>query len=456
MPNVTTNLRVFLSSPGDLSDERGTFKNIIDESNNILSDSDSDIRLELIMWETDTYPSIGKDAQSIINEQIGDNYDIFVGLMWTRFGTPTPRAGSGTEEEFNLALEKLTRNPANTRILFYFKDSPPESLSKIDLKQLEKVNSFKEQLQLKGLLGSYKSLEQFIELSRNHLLKHARDFRKGWGFNNSQENLTTFKSTISVEDEIEETDGFIRTAQTEHIKVFPSKKVYARLNVEEDDWRKEFTVRYPIIEGLKSESIAYKINSIFNYEKVFDISIEDFIESDTWLEDLDYSIKFLKKPFLNIEFTMAGTAAYPTFSSQNIVVNYETGERIFAKDIFEERSLERLVSVINEFIEVDLRKSSIQEKYIDEIPLELEVELNEYDEDISTESRFYSNKFTVENLDDFSLEEYGITFNFNFGFIHAIKALEPEGKYYFDFSSLKQFIKKGSVLEKFIKEIWKR
>jgi hypothetical protein len=79
MPKVTTNLRVFLSSPGDLSHEREIFKDIIGESNRILSDSDSDIRFELVMWETDTFPSIGKDAQSIINEQIGDNYDIFVG-----------------------------------------------------------------------------------------------------------------------------------------------------------------------------------------------------------------------------------------------------------------------------------------------------------------------------------------------------------------------------------------
>ena len=104
------------------------------------------------MWETDTFPSIGKDAQSIINEQIGDDYDIFVGLMWTRFGTQTPRADSGTEEEFNLALEKLKKNPDGTRILFYFKDSSPELLSQIDLKQLEKVKEFKKQIRTQGLV----------------------------------------------------------------------------------------------------------------------------------------------------------------------------------------------------------------------------------------------------------------------------------------------------------------
>ena len=418
----------------------------------MLSDSDLDIRLELVMWETDTYPSIGKDVQSTINEQIGDDYDIFVGLMWTRFGTPTPRAGSGTEEEFNLALEKLTNNPANTRILFYFKDLPPESLSKIDLIQLGKINEFREQLQSKGLLGSYKDLEKFKELARNHLLKHARDFRKGWGFDISQDSPKKSESPKLANDEFEENDGFVRIAQTEDIKIFPSKKVYARLNIDEDDWRKEFTVRYPIVEGLKSESIIFKINSILNYEKVFDVSLADAMENETWLSDLDYTIKFIKKPFLNIEFMMEGTGAYPTITTQNIVVNYETGERIFAKDVFSENSLQRLVSIIDEFVQVDLRKASIQEKYIDEIPLEVNFDSDEYYEGMLLENRFYSNKFTVENLNNFSLEEYGITFDFDFGFPHVIKALQPEGKYYFDFSSLKQFIRKDSVLEKFIEE----
>ena len=455
MPKVTTNLRVFLSSPGDLTEERGIFKEIIDEANKLLSDSDSDIRLELVMWETDTYPSIGKDAQSIINEQIGDDYDIFVGLMWTRFGTPTPRAGSGTEEEFNLALEKLINNPTNTRILFYFKDSPPESLSKIDLKQLEKINEFRNRLQSKGLFWTYKDLEQFKGLSRNHLLKHARDFRNGWGFSNSKES-----ESIKVEVEDSETflfpenDKFERTREIDGIKIFPSKKVYARLNLDEySEWRKEFRVRYPIIEGIKSESLLFKINSVFSYEKVFDILIADSIKGDTWLNDLDYSIHFFKKPFLNLLFYMEGTGAYPWTVTQSIVINYETGDLIGIEDIFNEHSLERLASIINEFVQLDLRKASLQEKYIGENPLESDLELNGIEENINwIEKRFGHDTVNVENIRDFSLNEYGITFIYDFGFPHVIKALEPEGHYYFEYSSLIHFIKDNSVLKKFIKE----
>ena len=43
---------------------------------------------------------LGIDAQDVINRQLGE-YDIFLGIMNTRFGSPTHRADSGTEEEFD-------------------------------------------------------------------------------------------------------------------------------------------------------------------------------------------------------------------------------------------------------------------------------------------------------------------------------------------------------------------
>ena len=50
------------------------------------------------------YPVRGGEPEVLINDQIG-KYDIFLGVMWRRFGTPTGVAESGTEEEFRRALE---------------------------------------------------------------------------------------------------------------------------------------------------------------------------------------------------------------------------------------------------------------------------------------------------------------------------------------------------------------
>ena len=60
--------------------------------------------------------------QGIINKQIGE-YDIFIGMMWKRFGTPTGKAGSGTEEEFRLAYE-YWETTKSVMILFYFCQAP--------------------------------------------------------------------------------------------------------------------------------------------------------------------------------------------------------------------------------------------------------------------------------------------------------------------------------------------
>jgi hypothetical protein len=55
-------------------------------------------------------------------KQIGDKYDIFIGMLSTKFGSRTPRAGSGTEEEFNRGYGRFIKNPNELRIVFYFKD----------------------------------------------------------------------------------------------------------------------------------------------------------------------------------------------------------------------------------------------------------------------------------------------------------------------------------------------
>jgi hypothetical protein len=255
------------------------------------------------------------------------------------------------------------------------------------------------------------------------------------------------QSNVSFESSIaDEVDGYIRAKEADGIKVFPSKKIYGRLNLEDDDWKKEFTVCYPIIEGIESESVLYKINSAINYEKVFDVSIGESIESDTYLSEFDYSIKLIRKPFIVFELHIDGVAAYPTHFLQHIVVNYQTGERLKIVDLFIENSLERLATVIDEFVQVDFIKANLKYKYHDEISLEIS------NESIHQLDTYYKHQFTKESFDEFFLDEDGITFIYHFEFPHILLPFEPEGYYFFFFASLSQFIKPNSILETFIKE----
>ena len=170
MPSNCTILKVFVASPSDVKPERDALASIIAEFNQTWGDSHN-IRLELIGWETHTFPAIGEDAQDVVNKQIGDNYDIFLGIMWGRFGTSTGRFDSGTEEEFNRAIDRLNLGE-RLEIMFYFKvaDIPYQD---IDPEQFNKVKVFKvNESKRKGVYyHEFRATDEFVGLVRVHLSK---------------------------------------------------------------------------------------------------------------------------------------------------------------------------------------------------------------------------------------------------------------------------------------------
>jgi hypothetical protein len=89
----------------------------------------------------------------VINQQVG-NYDIFVGILWKRFGTPTGKAESGTEEEFNIAYANWQQFK-RPRILFYFSQVSYTIQNPSEALQLSNVLNFRTELQQKGLVRDF-------------------------------------------------------------------------------------------------------------------------------------------------------------------------------------------------------------------------------------------------------------------------------------------------------------
>ncbi|MGA1874746.1 MAG: hypothetical protein ACMUIA_03985 [bacterium] len=158
-------IRLFLSSPGDVEIERQATHRVVEQINRMLGNQ-SGWYLEVIDWKTHVAPDMGR-PQGVINSQIGP-YDIFVGIMWKRFGTPTGVAESGTKEEFDRAYVNW-QYFGKPRIMFYFSQVPytPQDSSEID--QWGKVLKFKKELQQKGLIREYRTADEFAELLREHL-----------------------------------------------------------------------------------------------------------------------------------------------------------------------------------------------------------------------------------------------------------------------------------------------
>lgn len=167
---------IFLASPGDVHEERTRLAETIGKWNRAWS-RDLGLRLELLRWEDDAYPDIGEDGQDVINRQIPDDWDIFIGIMWARFGTPTGRAQSGTEEEFNRALLRRKEAPESVRLMFYFKNAQL-SPNDIDPDQLGRVQRFRSEVQSEGLLHwTFSDTDEFEELVNLHISKHVQAWR---------------------------------------------------------------------------------------------------------------------------------------------------------------------------------------------------------------------------------------------------------------------------------------
>jgi hypothetical protein len=118
--------------------------------------------LEPVLWETHARPELGDRPQAIINKQLTDRCDILIGTFWTRLGTKTGVAVSGTAEE----IEEFRRN--GRPVLLYFSTRPivPESL---DAEQFAALKQYRSILGANGLFFEYDSIDQLRHLLTSHI-----------------------------------------------------------------------------------------------------------------------------------------------------------------------------------------------------------------------------------------------------------------------------------------------
>lgn len=176
MARTETVLTIFVASPGDVTEERNRLEDAVTDWNRTWA-RDQGLRLELFRWESDVFPGIGLDAQDVVNQQIPSDYDLFLGIMWSRFGTPTLRAGSGTVEEFEQALARRSSGLNEPGVFFYFKDAPVPP-SKINVDQLKAVQEFKDRVGKDGVLRwDFVEPDQFEKLVALHITKFVQSSR---------------------------------------------------------------------------------------------------------------------------------------------------------------------------------------------------------------------------------------------------------------------------------------
>lgn len=165
---------LFAASPGDVAEERERLEIVIRELNETWQ-SRLGVQLNLMRWETHAYPGFGDDAQDVINQEMPETLDLFIGILWSRIGTPTNRAESGTLEEFEHACAQWKEDSNSIKLLIYFKKAAL-GIDDIDPDQISRVRAFERSLSEKGgFYWKFDTSDNFETIVRKHLALLAQE-----------------------------------------------------------------------------------------------------------------------------------------------------------------------------------------------------------------------------------------------------------------------------------------
>lgn len=160
-------LTVFVASPGDVAQEREALAAVASRINRITG-RDWGWEIDLRGWE-DTLPGYSR-PQELINPDI-DKCDIFIGVLWKRWGQPTGTHSSGFEEELERASRRRSTGDS-PEIMLYLRDID-SATSRDPGPQLERVLEFRQAVvESRTVLSrSYSDVAEFEVLLFEHLMK---------------------------------------------------------------------------------------------------------------------------------------------------------------------------------------------------------------------------------------------------------------------------------------------
>lgn len=179
-------LSVFVASPNDLTDERKALRDVVKRLNKI-NGKRIGWQIELLGWE-DTLAGFSR-PQALINKDV-ENCDLFIGMLWKRWGTDSGAYSSGFEEEFSIARDR--RLKSNRPEIWIFFKRVDEELFKDPGEQLKKTLEFKKQL-IDGkelLFKEFEELSAFRDMAFDDLCAYLLDIHNN-----------TPKTTVILETE---------------------------------------------------------------------------------------------------------------------------------------------------------------------------------------------------------------------------------------------------------------
>lgn len=248
MPRVgITAYDLLISCPGDVNQFTDIIRECVGNFNRVYGNINN---MEIVTkhWSTDSYPQSGDKPQELLNKQFVRECDAAVAIFWTKFGTPTDRYGSGTEEEIEEMLS------SNKQVFMYFLDAPVNP-SSVDMEQYKKVQAFKEKYKDRGIYFIVRDEQELRQLFTNHLGMHFLPLAVGG--KNSFEKKASPVLKIKAASQQEDKDAIVEYSGFSECKLVKDKKksIISKITLLQQGY---FEAR----EEKPSEAIEKKENSL--------------------------------------------------------------------------------------------------------------------------------------------------------------------------------------------------
>ena len=183
-PEGKRRIRIFVSSPIDVAEEREKARDVIENLARLHQDQ---LEIESYLYEDKGLPATAPPQDSVENPA---DCDVVVVILWTRMGTELEKDGivylSGTDYEYQVASQAYQANK-RPHILVYKKEAPPQLPDTGDLaehkrftEQWERVEAFfekhftSEDGGVKGAFERFKTSDQFERVLQKHLESHLQ------------------------------------------------------------------------------------------------------------------------------------------------------------------------------------------------------------------------------------------------------------------------------------------
>jgi hypothetical protein len=198
-----------------------------------------------------------------------------------------------------------------------------------------------------------------------------------------------------------------------------------------------FEIIYPKVSGVSDPAVKKKLEDTLSFWKNFEMSLDEELGEFYGVDSAEYEVGYNKNSILSIKLYMEVSGAYPSTMTKNLVVDLKTGKRVSLADVFTD--MKQLI------VKIDKAKKDNETKAVAELK-------KDNAEDARTLQDMLRNKnYQVSKPEEFSVSDEGVTFHYDYGFPHVIRALEPDSDYFFKWAELKPSIKRDGLLAQFVR-----